>query len=167
MSSIAQFLARYSPEIAAQLQSAREHLASHFARGYELVYDNYNALGFGFSTSDKASGVVISVVGYPGWVTLFFLKGVLLHDPEKRLQGAGSQVRSIRLQPSSVLMDPAVQALIAQAIASVGNDLAKSPLLTTVIKSASAKQRPRRPPLAAGESRSAQNPKRRKAAADA
>lgn len=142
--AVAQFLARYTPDIAAQLQSARVHLASHFPRGFELVYDNYNALVFGFGPSERASDAIISVAGYPKWVTLFFLKGATLPDPESLLQGTGSQVRSMRLQPPSVLHAPDVQRLIHAAIHQVTGALAAAPPLTTVVKSVSAKQRPRR-----------------------
>ena len=41
------FLARYNPEIVAQVQEVRAHLAGRFPQGFELVYDNYNALAFG------------------------------------------------------------------------------------------------------------------------
>jgi Domain of unknown function (DU1801) len=143
---VAQFLGKYSPEIATQLQAARRHLSSHFPRGYELVYDNYNALVFGFGPSESASSAILSVAGYPKWVTLFFLKGAKLPDPESRLQGTGSQVRSIRLQPPSVLAEPAVQALIEAAIATAATELAAAPPLKTVVKSVSEKQRPRTSP---------------------
>ncbi len=146
MSSVEQFLAKYSSEIATQMEAAREHLASHFPRGYELVYDNYNALAIGYSSSEKASDVVVSIAAYPKWVTLFFLKGVSLYDPEMKLQGTGSQVRSVRLQPPSVLMEEAVQGLIQEAIVPVSARLAAAPPLQTVIKSVSKKQRPRKPP---------------------
>jgi hypothetical protein len=163
MSSVEQFLAKYSPEISAQMQAAREHLAGHFPQGFELVYDNYNALAIGFSPSERASDVVLSIAGYPKWVTLFFLKGAALQDPEKMLQGAGSQVRSVRLLPASVLTQPAVQALIQASIASVGESLTTAPPLKTVIKSVSAKQRPRQPSAAAKSSVPAKKSGRRKA----
>lgn len=148
MATVAQFLAKCSPEIAEQLQAARKHLSGHFPRGFELVYDNYNALVFGFGPSERASEAILSVAGYPKWVTLFFLRGAGLPDPHKRLEGTGSQVRSVRLAPLQVLEEPAVQALILAAIANAASDLRSAPPLQTVIKSVSAKQRPRRPPAA-------------------
>jgi hypothetical protein len=148
-SIIAQFLAKYTPEIATQLQAAREHVATYFPRGVELVYDNYNALVFGFGPSEKASEAVVSVAGYPKWVTLFFLKGKQLPDPDGLLQGAGAQVRSIRLSPPLLLQTPSVQALIRAAIEPVAAMLATAPPLRTVVKSVSKKQRPRRPQMQA------------------
>ena len=114
---IAGFLAKYSPELNAELRAARSNLRSLFPKGHELVYDNYNALVFAFSATDKSSDAFLSVAGYPKWVTLFFLPGVGLDDPKGLLQGSGSQVRSIRLSSAGQLREPAVKKLIAQAMA--------------------------------------------------
>ena len=147
-SQINDFLAKYTPEIATQLQAARQQLAAHFPRGFELVYDNYNALVFGFGSSERASDVVVSIAGYPKWVTLFFLRGAKLNDPTQILEGSGTQVRSVRLQPFAKLQEPAVQALIVAAKLAASSVLDAAPPFGTVIKSASPKQRERRPPEA-------------------
>jgi Domain of unknown function (DU1801) len=146
---ISVFLAKYTPEIAGQLQAAREHLASHFPRGYELVYDNYNALVFAFASSEKASDAVLSVAAYPKWVTLFFWRGADLPDPKRALEGSGTQIRSVRLQPPGKLHEPAVQALIAAAKSMAGKALEAAPPFETVVKSVSAKQRDRKPSASA------------------
>lgn len=138
------FLAKYSPEVAAQLCDARAHLARHFPRGFELVYDNYNALVFAYAASDRASDAVVSVAGYPKWVTLFFLHGASLPDPSGLLEGKGAQVRSVRLAPPSRLLEPAVQALIKAAKAG-HTGFGAAPKLSTLVKSVSAKQRERKP----------------------
>src|SRR5689334_5255842 len=107
---IREFLAKYSPGIASELRAARARLRSMFPRGFELVYDNYNALVFGYSADDRASNVIVSIAGYPRWVTLFLLDGARLRDPAGLLVGAGKTVRGIRLQSAQQLSDPAVQA---------------------------------------------------------
>src|SRR6185436_8710218 len=94
---IAASIAKYESGVAARLRGARRKLRALFRRGYEQVYDNYTALGFGIGATDRSPSVVVSVVGYPRWVTLFFLHGAKLKDPDKLLQGSGSRVRSIRL----------------------------------------------------------------------
>ena len=142
---IASFLAKYSPEVAAQLKAARARLRKLFPRGCELVYDNYNALVFAFAPGERASQAAVSVAGYPRWVTLFFLDGVKLKDPHKLLQGSGSQVRGVRLASADELDKPAVRALIEQAIAPHHAAFAAAAPLRTLIKSVSAKQRARRP----------------------
>ena len=72
-SQIAIFLRKYTPTVEAQLREARNRLRAMFPRGFELVYDNYNALVFGISPTERTSDAFISVAGYPRWVTLFFL----------------------------------------------------------------------------------------------
>jgi len=54
-SRIDTFLARYTPEIAAQLREARARLRAAFPRGVEMVYDNYNALVFGIGAGERRS----------------------------------------------------------------------------------------------------------------
>lgn len=144
-SQIDSFLDKYSPEIAAELRAARAGLQSLFPQGHELVYDNYNALVFGFSATERTSDAFLSVAGYPRWVTLFFLRGTRLTDPGRLLQGSGSQVRSIRLHSARQLSEPAVRALIEQAALAHRDALGRAGPLKTSVKSVSAKQRPRRP----------------------
>jgi hypothetical protein len=147
-SQIAAFIARYSPDVARQFRSARATLRRLFPRGYELVYDNYNALGCGFSPTPRSSGILVSVVAYPKWVTLFFFNGRRLSDPDRLLQGSGTKIRSIRLQPFALLKSEAVGSLLAQAIEDSRSELTAAPRLSTVVKSVSARQRPRRPQVA-------------------
>jgi hypothetical protein len=75
---------------------------------------------------------------------LSFYHGASLPDPKKLLLGAGKQNRFIRLPTSAPLSSPEVLALIRAAVAQ-----AKTPLPPTgggylIVKSISAKQRPRR-----------------------
>ncbi len=144
-SQITTFLAKYSPDVRKQLQGARSKLRAMFPRGHELVFDNYNALVFGFSSTERSSDAFLSVAGYPRWVNLFFLNGVDLKDPKRLLQGAGAKVRSIRLTSAAQLLEPEIQALISQAIKRHQKALDAAAPLQTVIKSVSAKQRSRRP----------------------
>ena len=144
-SQIAVFLGRYTPAIEAQLRDARTRLRAMFPRGFELVFDNYNALVFGISPTERRSDAFLSVVGYPKWVTLFFLTGTDLDDPNGLLQGQGKQVRSIRLKRPADINSPEVEALIAQAVVRHEAALFTAPVLTTVIKLVGVKQRSRRP----------------------
>ncbi len=77
-----------------------------FPHGFELVFDNYNPLVFGISPTDRTADAFVSIAGYPKWVTLFFLNGKGLDDPEGLLVGEGKQVRSIRLAASGDLDQP-------------------------------------------------------------
>ena len=138
------FIDRYTPEIASDARQALTFMTARLPTATRLVYDNYNALVVGFGTSDKVGDIILSIALYPRWVTLFFLRGTVLPDPDGLLQGSGSTVRSVRLQPISRLETPEVGALIDAAVANAAPLPAggEGPL---IIKSISAKQRPRRP----------------------
>lgn len=144
-SQIEEFIAKYSPEIAKQLRETRTRLRSFFPSGFELVFNNYNALVFGISPTEQASEAFISIAGYPRWVTLFFLRGAKLRDPKGLLEGSGKQVRSIRLKTPADINKPEVESLIAQAVRPHESALQSAPMLTTAIKTVVVKQRPRRP----------------------
>ncbi|HEX9577329.1 MAG TPA: hypothetical protein VF993_06230 [Myxococcales bacterium] len=141
---IAAFLAKFDPEIARQARAARRKLRRMMPTAVELIYDNYNALVFGFAPDEHASGAILSIALYPRWVTLFFLQGRNLPDPEGLLEGAGQIVRSIRLESERDLDKPPVRALMAQAIARAREPLPAKGRGRTVIRSVSATQRPRR-----------------------
>jgi len=143
-SQIEGFLAKYSAPIAKQLRQARTKMRALFPKGCELVYDNYNALVFGFGPTERASDAVVSLAGYPRWVTLFFLNGASLPDPHRLLQGSGARVRSIRLLAAEDLDRAEVLRLINQASAPLLAKFADAPALYTLVKSVSAKQRARR-----------------------
>jgi hypothetical protein len=145
---VAGLLAKYTPDIEVQLRDARKRLRAHFPRGFELIFDNYNALVFSISPTEQTRDAFISVAGYPRWVTLFFLYGAGLDDPRDRLEGTGKQVRSIRIEAAAELGKPEVRALIKQAALPFAAALAAAPKLTTTIKTVVAKQRPRRPSAA-------------------
>jgi hypothetical protein len=146
-SRLESFLAKYTQEIRDELVAARTRMRSFFPRGFELVYENYNALVLGYGPTARASDAVLSLAAYPRWVTLFFLHGTSLADPSCLLQGTGRQVRSIRLRSAEDLDSPAIAALVEQAAAPKRMVFEQAPGLTTVVKSVSKTQRPRRPPV--------------------
>jgi hypothetical protein len=139
------FVDKYDPAIARQFRSVRAKLRKTFPRGYELVYDNYNALAVAFSPTDAASSAVMSVAAYPKWVSVFFTDGAKLADPNKLLKGGGSRMRHIVLASPDELNSSAVKQLIAQAVKPYAKQFAAAPQRAVVVKSVSTKQRPRRP----------------------
>ena len=139
------FLVKYDPEIETLARDARKRMQLRLPGATELIYDNYNALAIGFGPSERASEAIFSVVLYPRWVSLFFLQAKGLSDSSGVLEGSGKVARHIVLQTADDIEQPAIEDLIAQAL-----ELAKVPLDPSarrrlVIKSVSAKQRPRRP----------------------
>ena len=144
-SQLAKLLAHYSPEIARAFTAVRRKVRSFVPHGYELLFENYNALGVGYGAGRKASDVILSIVAYPRWVTLFFFDGVNLHDPNSLLEGAGNRIRSIRLQSASDVDRQDIRELIAEALGPHAESLAGCPRLTLVVRSIASKRRARRP----------------------
>jgi DNA helicase HerA-like ATPase len=141
-----QFIDRYPPTLAQTARVALKKMRARLPGAMQLVYDNYNALVIGFASSERPSDAVFSIAVYPRWVTLFFLDGAELDDPEGRLQGSGNQVRSIRLDDRAATLDDAyVRALMAQALKLAGTTMRSGPRNQVIVRSASKKQRPRRP----------------------
>lgn len=147
---LAGFLAKFTPEVAAQAEAVLNLMRRRYPLANELVYDNFNALAIGFGPTERTSEVIFSVAVFPRWVNLFFYYGKGLPDPEHRLQGGGNQVRYLRIDSLDTLSDPAVRALMDEAVtrATVPFDPRNQHKL--IIKSISAKQRPRRPGGSAG-----------------
>ena len=139
------FIARFSDTVAAGMRTARTHMRAHLPGAVELVYDNYNALAIGYAPSQKASAIVFSLAAYPRWVSLFLVGGPQLDDPAGLLKGDGGTMRHIVLDDPHRLESAAVRDLMAQATALAGNPFDAAQPSQTLIKSISAKQRPRRP----------------------
>ena len=144
----AAFLSKYDPKIAALARAAVARMRKYVPGAVEIVYDNYNALVVGFGPSERASEAVLSIALYPRWVTLFFLKGAVLADPDRLLKGSGTRVRHIVLDEVAVLDRPPVRALIRQALSHADPPIDAKARRRMAIRSVSAKQRPRRPPSA-------------------
>ncbi len=147
------FIDRYDPAVASAARQALAALRKRIPGAVQLVYDNYNALAIGFGPSERASEVVCSIALYPRWVSLFFLRGAELDDPEGLLRGDGSRVRHIVLDSPRLLASAPVRALLAQAVGRSPVPFPKGPG-RVIVKSVSARQRPRRPaPARSGTSR--------------
>lgn len=141
---IESFIAKFSDGVAADIRAARAEMQRRLPGAVEMVYDNYNALAIGYGATDKLADVVFSIAAFPKWVRLFFYRGAELDDPDGLLDGEGAQVRSLKLPNLAVLDEPGVQALMAQALANATPIDPTAPS-RSVVKSISAKQRPRRP----------------------
>jgi hypothetical protein len=115
-------IGRYSPEVAATARAGLKKLRARFPGARQLVYDRRQSLPIGFAPEHGSP--IFSLVLYPRWVRFFFLEGVAINDPRGRLEGAGSQVRSIRLDDrAAILDDPYIRGLITQALTVAGTNL--------------------------------------------
>lgn len=137
------FIAKFDPENQSLIRAARRILKKRLPTATELVYDNYNFFVIGYSPTSRPSDSVLSIAAGANGVGLCFIRGAKLADPKKLLQGSGNQTRFIRLESAAVLERREVKALIAAALAEA-DPMPKAGAGKTIIRSVSAKQRPRR-----------------------
>jgi hypothetical protein len=148
------FIEKFDAKDQKLIRAVRSAVRKRFPTANELVYDNYNFFVIGYSPTERPSDAIISIAARANGVGLCFIHGASLPDPKKLLLGSGTQTRFIRLESASRLRHADVEALVAAAIAQ-----AKAPLPTRgrgklVIRSISARQRPRRrPPQSSRRSR--------------
>ena len=141
------FIGKFDSKDQRLIRAVRRALRKRLPSANELVWDNYNFFVIGYSPTERPSDSIVSIAARANGVCLCFIHGAALPDPKKVLLGSGIQTRFIRLESASVLARPEVEALVAAATAH-----AKTPLPATgrgklIIRSVSAKQRPRRRPV--------------------
>ena len=142
---LASFIAKFTPEVASLTHSILARMRERYPTALELVYDNYNALAIGFGPTERPSQAIFSVAIYPKWVSLFFLQAKDLPDPGKLLQGHGNVARHIRVPSPATLDEMSVKKIMQEATARAAVPFALQGTPRIIIKSISAKQRPRRP----------------------
>ncbi len=135
----------FEPQIAHQARAAIAFFEARYPAANRLAYDNYNALAIGFASGEKQGSIAFSVTLYPRWVSLFFSRGVELNDPENILTGQGSRIRHVVLKDSVAHDDPAILALVDEAMAILEPPLPSDQEGALIMKSISPNKRPRRP----------------------
>jgi hypothetical protein len=139
------FLGKFTPAVETQARAALDRMRARLPGACELVYDNYNALAIAFGANEKLAGVVFSIAVYPRWVSLFFARGKELPDPQGLLQGSGNTMRHIVLEDIGLFDTEGVETLIALSLSRADPPIDPTQPRRLIIKSVSAKQRPRRP----------------------
>jgi hypothetical protein len=142
---LASFIAKFTPGVASLTHSILARMRERYPTALELVYDNYNALAIGFGPTERPSQAIFSVAIYPKWVSLFFLQAKDLPDPGKLLQGHGNVARHIRVPSPATLDEMSVKKIMQEATARAAVPFSPQGTPRIIIKSISAKQRPRRP----------------------
>jgi hypothetical protein len=140
------FIEKFEPKHQALIRAMRKALRKRMPSANELVWDNYNFFVVAYSATERPSDSIVSIAAAANGVGLSFYRGATLPDPQQILLGSGVQNRFLRFESAKTLLVPDVNALINAAIAQ-----AKTPFPTKgkgklIIRSISAKQKPRRKP---------------------
>jgi len=144
------FIAKFNAGDRALIRSVRAAVRKKLPTAHELVYDNYNFFVIGYSATERPSDAIVSIAAKAGGVSLCFIHGAKLPDPNHVLQGDGNQTRFIRLESAATLSRPEVASLLRTAIARSPAPFPSTGPGRLIIRSVSAKQRVRRKPAGGG-----------------
>lgn len=140
------FLHSFPKEVQETALWLRAFVWDLYPEANELIYDNYNALAFGWSPSLTLRETFCSVAVMARYVHFGFYWGARMTDPEKKLQGKGSQYRYIIIRDKADLPQDYIKKLLKEAYAysvSIMKDPRQKITGTTVVKSISpVKKRP-------------------------
>ena len=139
------FLKPFSSENKELALWLREFVWELYPRCNELIYDNYNALAFGWSTSDRLGDTFCSIAVFgKEYVHFGFYWGSQIADPEKMLEGKGSQYRYIKVYNKKDFPKTYIKKLMKEAYANSLGKLKEGKQVLkgmTITKSISAKKR--------------------------
>ena len=95
MSDLKKFLKPFPPDVKETVLWLRDFVWNLYPQSNELIYDNYNALAFGWSPTDRVGHVFSNIaIGRTSLNIQFgFYWGNQIADPEKKLIGNGKQYR--------------------------------------------------------------------------
>ena len=142
-----QFLKSFDDDIIDLAMWLRDFAWDLCPQANELIYDNYNAVAFGWSPTDKVGHTFCSIaVGRSSKNVHFgFYWGNEISDPDKILLGQGSQYRYILVTDKEKFQKAYIKKLVNEAYT---NSLAKvkdqKQIINgqTIVKSISQKKRP-------------------------
>jgi len=140
------FLSSYPEEKQQTALWLRDFVWDLYPHCNELIYDNYNALAFGWSLTDRVGHTFCSIaIGRTSYNVHFgFYWGSEIADPEKKLIGEGNQYRYLLVEDINKFPKIYIKKLLKEAYA---NSLAKVKDKKqirngeTIVKSISAKKR--------------------------
>ena len=146
VSQLKKFIQPYPKEIQELALWLRNFVWELYPNCNELIYDNYNAVAFGWSLTEKLSHTFCSIALMSKYVHFGFYWGSEISDPEKKLLGKGNQYRYVIVNNKEAFPKAYIKKLLKEAHA---NSLSKVKDRTeikkglTVIKSISpVKKRP-------------------------
>jgi hypothetical protein len=145
------FIAKFEAANQTLIRSVRRAVRRRMPTAHEMVYDNYNFFVIGYGPTERSSDAIVSIAADANGVGLCFIQGAKLPDPKGVLQGSGKQTRFVRLPSAAVLAQPAIAALVSAAITQSAVPLPTRGRGRLIIRSVSAKQRPRRKSTSGGK----------------
>ncbi len=140
------FLKPFGKDITDTVMWLREFVWDQYPNANELIYDNYNALAFGWSPTEKVGHTFCSIaVGRTSKnIHLGFYWGSEIADPEKKLLGEGNQYRYYLVEDKTKFPKAYITKLIKDAYANSFAKIKDKKQIVegrTIVKSISEKKR--------------------------
>ncbi len=111
------FLEPYAPATRELALAVRAAVLAELPPCCEYVYDAYNAVAIGYGPNSRYQEGVCHVAVYARHVNLGYNFGAQLDDPAGVLEGAGRNVRHIKMRSPEDLARPEWRVLLRQAAA--------------------------------------------------
>jgi hypothetical protein len=150
LADLLKFLKPFPAEMQETVLWLREFVWKLYPKTNELIYDNYNALAFGWSPTDRQGHTFCSIaVGRTSHNIHFgFYWGNRIADPENKLMGEGNQYRYILVKEKKEFPKAYITKLLNEAYAyslSIVKDPNQIVSGKTILKSVSASKRTKKP----------------------
>ena len=123
-SDLLKFLKPFPVEVQERALWLRDFVWTLYPKTNELIYDNYNALAFGWSPTDRVGHTFCNIaVGRSSYNVHFgFYWGSQIADPNKKLIGKGNQYRYLLVKDKNEFPKTYIKKLMKEAFV---NSLAK------------------------------------------
>lgn len=115
VNDLIKFMLPYPDSVKSAALWLREFVWDLYPETNELIYDNYNAVAFGWSPTDKAGDVFCSIAVCSDHVNFGFNRGVDFPDPQKVLIGNGNQYRYLRVRNKDDFPEEYIKQLLEAA----------------------------------------------------
>lgn len=124
IADLLKFLKPFPGDVQQRALWLREFVWDLYPTANEIIYDNYNAVSFGWSLTDKIGHLFCSVAIFRTNYNIHFgfYWGNEIADPEKKLIGKGNQYRYLLVTDVNKFPKTYIKKLIKEAYA---NSLAK------------------------------------------
>lgn len=132
---------KFAPAHERVFGAVRRALQKRLPTAHELVYEYRDNVVVSYSPNERGYEGVLALRADADGVKLYFNRGKGLPDPEKLLQGSGTQARWIALESASMLRRPAVATLFDETLARNDVPFAPAGRGTVVVRSTAARKR--------------------------
>ena len=119
------FLQPYDRAIQKLALNLRALVLDEMAPCHENIYDAYSAVAIGYGPTDRLSDGIFHIAVYAKGANLGFNQGATLADPDGILEGAGRQIRHIKVRTPADLARPEIRSYVRRALKTARDDAHK------------------------------------------